>query len=235
MLAAIDMKKSYTYYLAGVLTGIIIGAGLAWIIGQSAETNRNYRPHQPISFDLEETPAAENTGSTAPESPKPVQTDSSATGDSLRHPVDTLSGNTYKVTVIQDTILPDDDSLQDGNEEDIVVMEDKLIAVENIPIYRSTTVRDPEAKKPVKNLDSLLIDDKYTRQKAPESLAVEYWKSPFNYTGYRRINNRLILFGLSRDDSIRVYEKESRLFMHIRDKDFPLNETDKFRSIWFEQ
>ncbi len=231
MLAVTDMKKSYTYYLAGVLTGIIIGIGLAWIIRQSSETRRNYIDRQPVSFNLEEAPPAKSTTPVSTESSAPLQIDSTATADTLETATDTLIDSLKKITVVQDTILPDNDSLFFGSEDDIVVMEDKLIAVKTVPIYNTASIST--SKESGKNLDSLLIDDKHSQQQAPESLEVEFWKSPINYTGYRRINERLILFGLNQKDSIRIYERESRLFMNIRDKDFPLNETDNFRSIWF--
>lgn len=228
------MKNATKYYAAGVLTGIILGVSIVLIIqsgqnkpGRLQITERETLVHEQNDAETKQKPQRQKTQ--APENV--VATIDSTTTDSTQNNMDSLyTDSINSLAIAQDSLTTPADSSKE--EEDIVVMEDRLIATTRLPIYATANV-SPRSKGN-KNLDSLLIDDKYTNNENPESLTVEFWKSPINYKGYRRIHTRLVIFGLTAADSIRIFKREDQLFMNVKNKDFPINETDEFRSIWFE-
>ncbi|MFO8054124.1 MAG: hypothetical protein R6U19_03055 [Bacteroidales bacterium] len=236
------MKKKFAYYISGLFTGILLGGGLAWLIYSGL------RPPEQFSTERTEFLKDSKNQTTEQSIPEKEQSNtqttdtstyntasidsSSSTSDTLSAPADTLltPDNPDSTALAEKNTLPPEDTVFTENEQ-IIVRKDKLLAAKSYHIH-SGKEKDTEQDK--KNIDSLLIDDKYSKNGSRDSLLVEFWKSPINYKGYRRIKNRLILFGISRDDSIKIYQNKDGLFFRFKGKDFPLNETNEFRSIWFE-
>ncbi|MCF8217541.1 MAG: MSCRAMM family adhesin SdrC [Bacteroidales bacterium] len=236
------MKNNLKYYLAGLLTGILIGIGLIFIF-QSGEEKKspqfvlrneaketpNYKKEQkPSKNQTEASIENKNTTDTvARQSTDSVTTNAAQNIDTSKTPSDTS-----QQPIEQDTVPTSKDSLPQDQNNDIVVMEDKLIDKQIVSI----NVTSPsDTNKARKNLDSLLVDDQTTKNSQLDSITIEYWKSPINYKGYRRIYNRLIVFGFTPQDTIEIFRRNKKLYMQIHDKNFPLNETNNFRSIWFSQ
>lgn len=229
------MSKRFTYYLAGLATGIILGIGLMVIFQSGRQANPSKHDLSEKYVDNKKVKTEQKSGSVekivsdSNENHNGLQTtkidttitqDTTASADSL----DTISPKADTIEQKQDTV-PD--------ENDFVVMQDKLIATSQKPVIHTNDI-PKEATSDNKNLDSLLIDDPNTNTKEPDSLMVEFWKNPINYKGYRRIKNRLIIFGMTEEDSIKIFKTRDNYFMKIRNKKFPLDETNNFRPIWFD-
>ncbi|MGM0611950.1 MAG: hypothetical protein ACQESM_00415 [Bacteroidota bacterium] len=228
--------------MAGLLTGILIGIGLFFIFqsGQEKKSPQFVQKEEPKTepdktHDNEPSNKKPQTNTekqkikdTIPEQKTDsIETASSQATDTLNEPQDTS-----KKSLNKDTTQYLKDSLSQNQNNDIVIMEDQLIDKQTVAINFSQT---GDNQKTSKNLDSLLIDDQTKDSKELDSITIEYWKSPINYKGYRRIYNRLIIFGFTPKDSIEIFWRKKQLFMQLRDKIFPLDETNNFRSIWFNQ
>ncbi|MFW6019746.1 MAG: hypothetical protein ACOCPM_04125 [Bacteroidales bacterium] len=232
------MKKNFKYYLAGLLTGILVGIGIFFIFqsGQEKKTHQFIQEEsiteEPAKIkekkSLKNKPEAKTSNKTIKEKP-PEQTPNPDKKAS-REKTDTLQApDTTNQAITEDTIPHSSDSLSQN--DNIIVIEDKLLNKQTVAIKYVNA----DTNETPKNLDSLLIDDQTTRNKQLDSITIEYWKSPINYKGYRRIYNRLIVFGFTPKDSIEIFHHKNQLFMELRDKNFPLDETNNFRSIWFNK
>lgn len=229
------MSKRLKYYLAGLATGILLGIGIMFIFqsGRQAgssrkdlskkyiDSNKPGTEQKTVSSDhFASKSTTKENGTEKSTLENDINKDTTATVDSLNN--DQSETDTLKQE--QDTIT---------GENELVIMQDKLIATSRLPVKQ---LNDKAGELPDnnKNLDSLLIDDPNTNTKEPDSLLVEFWENPINYKGYRKIKNRLIIFGMTEEDSIKIFKGNDNYFMKIRNKKFPLKETNNFRPIWFE-
>ena len=230
------MKHHFKYYLAGLFTGFIISLAIFFIFRDGQEKKS---PQYPQNIEMTDISVAEEDKNkkkepqSKPEQKPKKDTVSKKSTDSTQLDTSKVSDtvakpDTNRKSLNKDTTEITKDSLNQGN--DIVVMEDQLIDKQTVEINYSHPV---DTQKSSKNLDSLLIDDQTSIQSNPDSMTIEFWKSPINYKGYRRIHNRLIIFGFTQRDSIEIFHLDDQLFMQIKEKKFPLNETNNFRSIYF--
>ena len=64
----------------------------------------------------------------------------------------------------------------------------------------------------------------------PAAYAVEFWKSPINYKGYKLGRNKLVLFGIYQSDDISLVSIGNNLFLKNRDLYFRLEQAEDFCS-----
>ncbi|MHC1708095.1 MAG: hypothetical protein AB9842_11340 [Bacteroidales bacterium] len=80
-------------------------------------------------------------------------------------------------------------------------------------------------------LDSLLTNDVRTKRLSPNTLRVEFWKSPVNYTGYKLSANRLILFGSFIPDEISLEYHNPKLYLKYRNNYYVLETSSDFQNL----
>jgi len=114
---------------------------------------------------------------------------------------DTLTASVKNSVGKSDSLRPD--STIKVYEENIVVKKDEMIASKIMEIQSVQGNKDAATN----NSDSLLNKISGIRKDVPGStLKVEYWLSPLNYRGYKLLKNKLILYGISPNDNIRIYK-----------------------------
>jgi hypothetical protein len=95
-------------------------------------------------------------------------------------------------------------------EDDIVVRKDELTGTKTLEVFNL----DPTAKNNSK--DSLLQkvsgikDDKFSGK---QMFNIELWTSPLNYKGYKMSKYKIVLYGLSSAESLRLYKLEDNIYM----------------------
>ncbi len=90
---------------------------------------------------------------------------------------------------------------------DIIVQKDQLLFRKQVIIKEI----DTEGKAKQAFLDSVLLEAKNVNKTQPESIIVEFWKSPVNFKGYKMSKNKIVIYGLSYDENLTI-EKISNLF-----------------------
>ncbi len=113
--------------------------------------------------------------------------------------------NTDTVSFIEtDTLVTDDSILQDKKISQIKV---KLVDL-------STTEKDTLLEK--------LLDVKTVKN---ESVTIEFWESPVNYTGYKLSKSRLIIYGLVQSEDLKFYKRDSDYCLKVNGLYYSLIET----------
>jgi hypothetical protein len=90
-------------------------------------------------------------------------------------------------------------------ESDDVVIADKLIAASRIQVIEVTA---ENAKK----------DTVRNAKKNLSVYAIEYWQSPLNYRGYKTQKNKIILYGLNKDESLKLLRVKDRLYLKFQNQ-----------------
>ncbi len=89
----------------------------------------------------------------------------------------------------------------------------------------------PDSLKNSDKIDSLLTNNVRTYRQAPNSMRIEFWKSPVNYTGYKMNGNRIILFGSFDPDGISLEYDNHKLLLHYQNNTFNLVKGDRFQPL----
>ena len=129
------------------------------------------------------------------------------TGDSLDLLVDSLIYSDSLITL-------DEDSIQIGRDR----------------ILQSKTYKIQKKKRVMSRLDSLKDQGLNIREESfGAKMLVEFWDSPFNFTGYKLGKSKLVLYGINPEskiqieelgkDSIRLHE-DGVLFNFVKTQDF---------------
>lgn len=79
-----------------------------------------------------------------------------------------------------------------------VSIDDEQILSQQVVEKLNNTVGEITNEEPVKN--------KYVFQ-------VEFWKSPVNYKGYKMIKNKLVLYGISQPEHVKLYLLDGKVYM----------------------
>ena len=94
-------------------------------------------------------------------------------------------------------------------EKPIVIKKEQYLGGRKLMI----TVLDTTTQKRAK--DSLLTQlSGVVEAKNPDSILVEFWRSPLNYKGYKMANNKLVIYGLQRQFKIlKVYQLNEKIYL----------------------
>jgi hypothetical protein len=118
-----------------------------------------------------------------------------------------------------------DSSTTSGNHsgDQMKVSTDQLILSKQIKVLGFADRSDA-------HLDSLLIDDKYSRSDK-SVITLEIWQSPINYKGYKWGNNKLLVFGLYNTELIKVKFYQGNYYLNYGTKYYFLETSTAFRNL----
>lgn len=109
-----------------------------------------------------------------------------------------------------------------------VVRRDELLSTRKLRVVR--TGEASQGKQGGGATDSLLTaltSVKNTDERHQEYI-LEFWRNPVNYKGYKFMRERIILFGLSPEDTYKLIETDGNLVLQSRQFSFALRETSDF-------
>ncbi len=110
--------------------------------------------------------------------------------------------------------------------EDIQVVKDELIDIKIIhnpkPYKNSCHTKYPE-------LDSIM--GKHTSPNNNDSFLIEFWETPLNSKGYKKGNNRLILYGIPLPNFVSLKYYKTTLYLKYLNQYYPLEFTSEFKSL----
>jgi hypothetical protein len=131
-------------------------------------------------------------------------------------------------TLNTDTLANKSDSLNAAMvaEGDVVVRKDELISTKTLEVYNL----DPTAKATGK--DSLLQkvsgikDDKSSGK---QMFNIELWSSPLNYKGYKMSRYKMVLYGITTTDGIKLYKLDDVIYMKNGSNVYRLDHSADFK------
>jgi hypothetical protein len=81
------------------------------------------------------------------------------------------------------------------------------------------------------NVDAKKVDSAGAKEPPAASLAVEFWKSPLNYHGYKYIRNKLVLFGYGDQDLVSVFKVDNTTVLKCLTGVFRIEPTTEFHQL----
>jgi hypothetical protein len=145
-------------------------------------------------------------------------------------PKDTLRTNgtdtTHLTAEVKDTAGADSSVIAyTGTQEDIVVKKDEMLSARSIDV---TNITGEVKSSP----DSLLQKESGIRDESKDPVMayqVEFWQSPINYKGYKMLKNKIVLFGISTSENLKLYKIEDALYLKQQQNVYRLALTSDFR------
>jgi hypothetical protein len=117
-------------------------------------------------------------------------------------------------------------TLGNGNDENIVVLKDQLLKTQKEKVIK---IIGQENKLNTK--DSLLKKNAGIKENTiNQELTIEYWQSPLNYKGYKLAKNKLIVFGISEDEPLKIFVYGNSLFLRFQGQYVKLENHQEFKS-----
>lgn len=138
--------------------------------------------------------------------------------DSSRTTPDSLVVN-VRDSLYNDSVL----SFSQNNPDDIVVKKDELLSVKNIDVV-NYSIENKNPKDSVLEKESGIKTDNLL-----SAFKVEFWQSPINYKGYKMSKNKLVLFGISQDEQLKIYKVDDAFYMKHLQNVYRLDFTNDFR------
>lgn len=122
-------------------------------------------------------------------------------------------------TIISDTSV-------NSTQINTVIETDTVFIPEAMPVIIKTDIKIAEAIIPV----TCIVKDTATDAKAvvqKGELLVEQWENPTNFAGYRKTQNKLVIYGID-IDNIELQLIDDELYLIYHDKKLLLKDTDSF-------
>lgn len=150
-----------------------------------------------------------------------VDSSNSATSNSLTEYI-----NEQEESMGDDTIS--NDSVVDS--ELIRIKKEELLASKELNIY---SLENNAIQKQNKN-DSLLAIVSGTRDESKKAvhqkIMVELWKSPINYKGYQASKNKIIIYGFSEMQDIKLFSNKNNLLLKHNENVYYIDYNNDFNS-----
>ena len=216
-------------FIFGILIGLLIGVSIIWWFSYLKNANWFFT-NNIVSWVTELfSSSAEN----------PDNTDFSLVE------IDKTTKENHTIideqVIIEDTFL-EDDVIDDFYEElsEPLVFEDcvEINMSENIPEMNKQndiTVKKDELLFRKNILLNIPIDTKLdslmgvtSRNANDQRVAVEFWKSPINYRGYKRSPNKIVIYGVLKFNEAQFVYRDKNVYLIDDNKRYLLKLTDEF-------
>ncbi len=131
-------------------------------------------------------------------------------------------------SVIADTnkVVKDSLTLENPSSDGVVVRKDELLSTKTLEVMNL----DPVAK--MNGKDSLLMKVsgiKDDRSLSQQYINVEFWSSPLNYKGYKMSKYKLILYGVSSPEGLKIYKLDDIVYLKSTSFVYRLDATGEFK------
>jgi hypothetical protein len=242
-------KSKYGFLFFGILIGFLIGGSIVWwnqnrgndwvLVKKirsffSVLTDSGSYPDKNLSM-LNNSTARSKTGKARQYTAFSYQSNHSGAADStdlssvdqaaLDEFIAAHGGNKPDSLVIDSFIRSQRN--KSNSIEDVVVMKDQMLS------SRSVEAKGKDNSLAVKNnkLDSLLTDETGQGKLMKSVFTVEFWKSPVNYKGYKKIRNKIVLFGVYQSDAVALRFMNKALYLSYQNNFYLIENTSDFKPL----
>lgn len=229
-----EKKSRLTFLLLGVLIGLVIGV-MALLVVQFNNKPANDEKVAESTIERiadkvltllylkkeKEEPKEENAPALIVNNNKSKTskiTDSTAIQPQVVAEADSVKKNYSDTVSVYNEII---------TEEDITIKKDEFIESRNIDVV---IIGDVDMKSQSDSLLEETADVQIEKNNSKVSFTVEFWKSPINYRGYKMGKNKLILFGINPDDTIKLYWMEDEMYLKLPNVVYHMEMNNDFRS-----
>lgn len=119
------------------------------------------------------------------------------------------------------------DSIPSQTSDDIVVKKDELLSTVTLEVFNLNPVASRSGKDSVLQKVSGVKDD---RNPGKQMFNLEFWKSPLNYKGYKMSKYKIVLYGLTATDGIKIFKLDETVYLKSNLGVYKLDPVSDFRS-----
>ena len=110
--------------------------------------------------------------------------------------------------------------------DDIVVRKDELLSTKTMEVQNVGPAVKPTAKDSLLQKVSGIKDDKNSEK---QMFNVEFWSSPLNYKGYKLSKYKMVLYGISSAEGLKVYKLDDAVYLKYQSAVYRLDYASDFR------
>lgn len=134
--------------------------------------------------------------------------------------VDSLSGMTESVSRKSDS-LAERDTLA------VIVRKDELLETRQVELLNMTMLASTSKDSLLQKVSGIRDDGNTGKQ----AISIEFWRSPINYKGYKMAKNKVVLFGLDRQEELSLYKLDEGIYLKLQKGVYRLEYTNVFRQL----
>jgi hypothetical protein len=97
-----------------------------------------------------------------------------------------------------------------SNPDDIVIRKDELLFTKTIEVLNLSPIANRTSKDSLLQKVSGVSDEKNNMK---EFFNIEFWQSPLNYKGYRMSKYKLVLYGVTSADKLKIYKLDDVIYL----------------------
>ncbi len=150
---------------------------------------------------------------------------------------DTLAEDFFQDTVQIDTSELSTDTIPETGDPDLIIIENDGDDDDDFEVIKDQLLNKKIVRLTIIDFtDTLTVDKALNKDVLPfsEQLAVEFWTSPLELTGYELAANKLKLFGFHPDEKLTILFTKGTDFLEVRigDAVLRLGKTERFKTIY---
>ena len=135
-----------------------------------------------------------------------------------------------KVMAEADSLLKETSStnIHHQTKDVFIVRKDELLDIRTLEVLN---LQQNEISNPSDSLLQKVSGIKDQKKNIIASFKIEFWQSPINYKGYKMSKNKIVLFGIQPEESIKLYLLNENIFMKLNQNVFKMSYTDDFKQL----
>lgn len=214
-------EKSYGFII-GILVGLIVAGG--FFIFKLDDYFKELSFYKSVSNTF-----SSDSKTAEPNVPEVTTTKSNEVKKKKKEAVITVdkNGEDEKIVNADSTkIAKDSLTLVNPNSDEVVVRKDELLSTKTLDVINLDPVAKMNGKDSLLQKVSGIKDD---RSSSKQYLNIEFWSSPLNYKGYKMSKYKLILYGVSSPDGLKIYRLEDVTYLKSSYFVYRLDATGEFK------
>lgn len=215
-------EKSYGFII-GILVGLIVAGGFFIFKLDDYFKELNFYKSVSNTFSSD-TKTAE---SSAKEEVAPKSAETKKKKKEAVITVDKFGEDEKVVKVDSNKVVKDSLTLENpSNNNDVVVRKDELLSTKTLEVLNLDPVAKMNGKDSLLQKVSGIKDDRSTSK---QYLNIEFWSSPLNYKGYKMSKYKLILYGVSSPEGLKIFKLEDVIYLKSSSFVYRLDATGEFK------
>lgn len=215
-------EKSYGFVI-GILVGLIVAGGffIFKLDDYFKELNFYKSVSNTFSTDEKVAPAEvkESDAASTKEKKKKIKVESVVSNEESLEEESNSKSDTTK-------IAKDSLTLENPNSDDVIVRKDELLSTKTLEVINMDPVAKMTGKDSLLQKVSGIKDD---RGSSKQFINIEFWSSPLNYKGYKMSKYKLILYGVSSPEGLKIFKLDDIVYLKSTSFVYRLDATGDFK------
>lgn len=228
-----EKRPKLSFFILGMFFGALCGGILVYY--NSVITNENKISVNLIPQIVKQVIGVINNKSEKTTDSLMIKSETKASDDTLATNISQSESNIIENEAYSDQYAQEDSSSTDslnasGIDESITIKTEELLIARELPVFPLENI---VSNKPNKS-DSLLAIVSGTKdeskKKNQSKIMVELWKSPINYKGYQASKNKIIFYGFTEIEEMKLFSTKNNMLLKFKETVYYIDFSNDFNS-----